>query len=83
MNATDVIAYAFDADYYCADCTEELHPGSTDWRAEDFDPADYIDSEGNEVHAVFGCDEWWEPSEPGRQVLACSRCGYEIDEVEA
>ena len=86
MHATDVIGYTFDADYYCVACTERLHPGSTDWRAEGFDPADHTDSEGNEVHPLFGSDEWWEPSEyaplafeRGPQTLYCSNCHGEID----
>jgi hypothetical protein len=81
MHATDVIAYTYDADYHCIDCTERQHPGSTDWRREDFDPADYEDSEGNEVHPLFASDEWWEPSEDACQVLACSDCHAIIDNV--
>lgn len=82
MHATDVIAYTFDADYYCVACTEELHPGATDWRAEGFDPSDYTDSEENEIHPVFGSDEWWEPNESRTQTLHCTRCGGLIDELE-
>jgi len=78
---TEVIAYTWDADYHCVECTEAAHPGSTDWRRDDFDPADYLDSEGNEIHAVFGDAEWWESYESFPQVLYCSDCGGLIDEV--
>lgn len=71
MNA--IIGYTYEADYHCAEHTERRFPGATDWRREGYDPADYTDSEGNEVHTVFGGDEWWEPSE-GCQVLSCSEC---------
>lgn len=52
-HATDIIGYMFDADTYCEECTERMHPGSTDWRAEGFEPTDYTDSEGNELHPIF------------------------------
>ncbi len=106
MNATDVIAYAADADYYCEDCAAETygpdyscetcgqtwagftpdphyaHSATSASCVGSKEPTDREDSEGNQVHPVFGSDEWWEPSEDGRQVLACSRCGVELDEIE-
>ena len=80
-HATDVIAYTYDADYHCIGCTEAQHPGSTDWRRDGFNPADYTDSEGNEVHAVFASDEWWEPSEEECQVLWCGDCLSPIENM--
>lgn len=50
MHSTDILGYTFDADTYCMECTEKAYPGSTDWQREGYDPADYTDSEGNELH---------------------------------
>ena len=72
MGSLDVIGYAFDADTYCEDCTEKMYPGATDWRRDGFDPSDYTDSEGNELHPIFGDDESDHPDH-------CGRCGVFLE----
>ena len=51
MNATDVIAFVFEADTHCYNCTEKRF-------GEPSDPVNpwyqVVDDEGNEVGAVFG-----------------------------
>jgi hypothetical protein len=37
------------------------------------------DGENNPIHPVFSTDEWWEPSIPGLQILACSDCATVLD----
>lgn len=78
MNATDVVAYVYEADYHCEACTEARWPGIADYTAEGYDPADYEDNEGNEVGALFGSSEWWNVGE-GCDTLACSDCGAILD----
>jgi hypothetical protein len=75
MNATDVIAYTYEADYHCPDCAIERfgQQEGRSWAREDA-----TDNEGNGVHPVFASDEWWNPGE-GNQTLACTDCGRELD----
>jgi len=98
MGHLDPIAYTYEADYHCEACTAEpFGRGSCGWvactRQDDLHASalggtehalDIFaeDSEGNEVHALFQWDEWWETSEPGTQVLVCSDCGVEIDRLD-
>lgn len=60
------IAYTYEADYHCKACTI----------------ARFTTEEGDEVGAVFGWDEWFEPSDPNVQVLACGDCGAELARTE-
>lgn len=71
------IAYTYDADYHCPACAARRF--GVDESREVF--TDAADSENNPIGAVFAWDEWHEPSEPGRQVLACGTCGGFIAEV--
>jgi hypothetical protein len=64
------IAYTYEADTHCPACTAERFGPSRDGR----------DSEGNRVGAIWPWDEWCEPSEPGRQYLACGTCYGVIEE---
>lgn len=102
---SEVIAYAYDADYHCEDCmlkyaravpyskyvfgeytNEDIYyykntPGIFNvMKAVELEII--RDSENNAIHPVFSTDEWWEPSEEGRQVLFCSDCGDMLDEVD-
>lgn len=63
------IAYAYEADVHCLDCTIDR-----------FGPdCEGIDSEGNEVGAIFPWDQWMNLGE-GNQSLTCGTCGEIIDE---
>lgn len=63
----DIIAYAFDADHHCVDCTRERFPNGTG-----------EDSEGNEIHPIFVWDSWWS-GVPGPEILTCGDCHEVID----
>jgi hypothetical protein len=70
------IAYTYEADYHCPACAVARFGQvilTTSYGS--------IDNEGNEVGTVAPWDEWWEPSEPGPQVLACGTCGVAIAEI--
>jgi hypothetical protein len=70
MSGHDPIAYGYEADWHCPECT-----------AARFGPAcEGDDAEGNPVSALFPWDEWIEPDETGRQTLACGTCGAIIAE---
>ena len=62
------IAYTFEADYHCKDCTIERF-GSTEG----------VDREGNQVGAVAPWDEWFDIGE-GDQTLACGDCHEVIEQ---
>lgn len=64
MHATDVIGFTADADYWCSSCATEAYGPDVDGRR---------DSEGNEVHPIFGSDE----TPAG---ASCNRCHAEITE---
>lgn len=66
----EVVGYTADADTFCVACAEARYPGATDWRADDFDPAEHLDSEGNEVYPLFGSSEC---------LAACCVCGELLD----
>lgn len=76
----DPIAYTFEADYHCPDCTLERF--GRDSRG-DIAGEGAEDAEGNPIGAVFPWDEWFEPTESGPQTLACGTCGEVIEELEA
>lgn len=71
------IAYTYDADYHCPECAgKRFGPAGEPTII----PEGAIDSEGNPVGVVSPWDEWWEPTLPECQTLACSDCGTIIDE---
>jgi hypothetical protein len=71
----NIIAYTYDADYHCIDCTTKTyHYSRQSWIEWPFDiehPAsdvngihvDQQDTEGNLVHPLFSTDEWQELDE--------------------
>lgn len=63
------IAYTYEADYHCENCTRERFG----------DDCEGTDGEGNPVGAVFSWDEWYNIGE-GTQVLACGDCGAILDD---
>jgi hypothetical protein len=65
MQGTDIVAFAYDAAIHCVDCASEHF---------DCDPADAVDSEGNEVHPVFASDEGWADD-------TCDDCGLRIEDT--
>ena len=62
----DPLAYTYEADHHCYDCTVARF-GSTEG----------VDREGNEVGAVAPWDEWYNIGE-GSQTLACGDCHDEL-----
>ena len=65
------IAYAYEADYHCENCTRKR-----------FGPAcEGTDNEGNSVGALFSWEEWFDVGY-GNQTLACGDCGAILDEYE-
>lgn len=62
MNATDIIGWTADADYWCDECAELVYGPESD---------DRKDGEGNDVHPIFASDET-----PAGSV--CGRCSREI-----
>jgi hypothetical protein len=88
-----VIAYTYEADHHCLDCTvERFQYDKQDWTDWNFTAIDengiYIgqkDKEGNSVHPVFSTDEWQEfdsffLAENPIQYLVCGDCHTIIDE---
>lgn len=73
----DPIAYTANADTFCPECAEKLWGRSE----RGFIAEDAHDDEANPVGAIFEWDEWYEPTQVGRQVLACGRCGAECAET--
>lgn len=61
------IAYVYDADTYCEECTVKKY-GSTEGD----------DSEGNPIGAQFSWDEWWDGG-PLCEVLSCGDCHTVLD----
>ena len=81
-----VIAYTYEADTHCIDCTQVRFHGSelkdTDSNGIGFEQADSL---GDLVHALFSTDEWQEYDEAflaenPPQYLACGDCFEVIDE---
>ena len=75
MSHLDPIAYTYDADVHCSDCAMERFGQCI---AHQSISCCVTDSEGNEPGAIAPWDEWWEPSESGRQSLVCTDCGEVI-----
>jgi hypothetical protein len=68
-----IIAYTFEADYHCLDCTETRFPDM-----------EGTDSEGNSIHPLFSTDEWCELdkdflAEHPVQYIECGDCLNVID----
>jgi hypothetical protein len=84
-----VIAYAYDADHRCIDCTKEYIKATVP-DIEEVEKIlegmrDFEDSEGNPIHPLFSTDEWYandiyEGNDSA--TLACGTCGEIIEEVE-
>tara|TARA_R100000306_G_C4307824_1_gene108581 strand:+ start:43 stop:327 length:285 start_codon:yes stop_codon:yes gene_type:complete len=82
-----IIAYTYDADYHCIDCTREQfrQPLALDLDIDEHGIGMEIeDSEGNFVHPLFCIDEWqeldeWYLAENPTQYLACGDCHEIID----
>lgn len=76
MNATDIVAYTFDAAYHCTSCTEKRTRQGTPhyrgfWQGERGEVYG-TDSERNEIHPVFVSDL------TTRSVEACTDCNGTI-----
>ena len=84
-----IIAYTYEADYHCIDCTKEKYHYSTqswiDWNFKSTHPAcdingihvNQLDNEGNLVHPVFSTDEWYDISKPS--VFEDGTCDHYYD----
>lgn len=70
------MAYTYDAAHHCEGCAAERFG----WDADGFITGE--DGEGNPVRALYGWEEWHEPSIAGVQVLSCDTCGGELDRIE-
>ena len=85
-----IIAYAYEADYHCIDCTRNRFSDSPKARIKWTHEVDEhgvwndsqfptLDTEGNEIHPLFSTDEWVELddsylAENPIQHLACGDC---------
>ena len=65
------IAYTYEADVHCADCTE-VRFGIT---------LTGEDNEGNQVGAIAPWDEWWDVTHNECERLVCSNCHDELDDA--
>lgn len=70
----NVIAYAYEADHHCIDCTRERFGGSAE-ADQNGVPIRARDNEGNPVHPVFDTDEQFLD-------LVCGDCGEVIEVIE-
>tara|TARA_R110000787_G_scaffold152064_4_gene265853 strand:- start:731 stop:1159 length:429 start_codon:yes stop_codon:yes gene_type:complete len=84
----EIIAYKYDADYNCIDCTIQKfkQPLAINLDVDENGLGVEIeDSEGNIVAPLFKGDEWYELDEsylienPTQQVLNCGTCHKKID----
>jgi hypothetical protein len=90
-----IIAYTYEADYHCIDCTRDRFAdspcASIKWTHEVDENGVWndpqfptLDNEGNLVHPLFSTDEWQELdesflAETPTQYLACGDCRKTID----
>lgn len=74
----NIIAYSYEADHHCIECTYKRF-GGTPYSALEVERA--VDNEGNPVHPLFDTNEWHEPSISGVQTLSCGDCGRIIDQT--
>ena len=89
-----VIAYTYEADYHCIDCTRKryesggfnYHGNGTCLLCSGISGIyDSLDNEGNLIHPLFDIDEWQEfdesfIAENPIQYLACGDCHEVIEE---
>jgi len=72
-----VIAYDYEADHHCLECTARRFGPATD---------DCEDGEGNPIHPVLDTDEWYADEQylgiTGDAQLVCGDCGEVIEEVQ-
>lgn len=74
------LAYTYEADHHCRECTIERFGGSGNFIAEGA-----IDNEGNMVGALFSWDEWYANDifeGNSEAVLNCGTCHSEIDRID-
>lgn len=69
-----IIAWQYDGDRFCTQCTERKYRGSTRHGS-----IPYEDSEGNPILPVYSWDEIHEPSITGCQPTGCGDCGEILD----
>jgi hypothetical protein len=82
-----VIAYTYDADYHCIDCTKDYlgTKPKANWAKFHEGEEEVEDSEGNPLHPVFDTDEWYANDiYEGRKhaTLSCGTCGDIIREID-
>lgn len=90
MHATTIIAYTFDADCHCEECTVGYVLATDPDARGDRDAAEEAlslgiaeDSEGNEIRPVFASDEWFDVDSGECESLFCGDCGDELDIAHA
>lgn len=74
------IAYTYEADYHCPDCTEDRFGRTDDGfiAGQNDDGTEATDGEGNPVGAIFS----WEASEWADTGMHCGDCLTEIVEAD-
>jgi hypothetical protein len=96
VKAGDILAYTYQADYHCVDCTRKrffylyVEPNrsivTTNFETDDNGILyTQLDSEGNFVHPVFYSDQWIEydesyMAENPTQYMLCGDCHIIIDQ---
>jgi hypothetical protein len=88
MNATpthgkhDPIAYTYEADHHCPDCTYKRFGADSDgWIAMQDNGESCVDGEGNPVGALLPWDEW-QTFDGENETLGCADCHRVIDTYE-
>ena len=87
MYVEDLLAYQYEADTHCIDCTDKRFSTTGPLSPFRLDIFNQVDKEGNFVHALYGIDEWyelddWVVEENPIQYLACGTCHAIIDTYE-
>jgi len=89
---SNILAYTYEADYHCIDCTRKrflylyVEPNrsivTTNFETDENGILyTQTDNEGNRVHPLFSTDEWQELDWPEpTQRLICGNCFAPIDE---
>ena len=78
MPGHDPIAYIYEADYHCPECSIARFGQDTSHYGGNWPAEDAVDSEGNGIDIVAPWDEWWNIGD-GPQTLGCADCGKELD----
>lgn len=75
-----IIGYTYEADHHCIECAQKRFPALKEHEELRFPFV--VDSEGNEVRAVYDTDEWYDLSDdaPEVQSLGCGDCFTQIAE---